>query len=278
MNPIEKNLKELYPNVLPWDNVVFIGFDPRETIAYMVAKHSIERLSPNVKVFPLYSRDLKKAGIYNRPMIIDNTGQFKDVREDRPQSVDFSFTRFLVPRIARYLGIKGYVIFCDCDFLFKFNLNDLFRELNEQHTDSPLALVKHNFRPTTEIKMDGVSQLPYSMKLWSAFMCFNTNHPDLDSLHEDIVNHTTGLYLHKFAWLKDVNSIIGLSEAYQYIPGHSNNNISSDEEPKIIHYTEKAPWFHGDMAITENSEDWWSEVAAMKNTISTTSRYTRFWE
>ena len=126
-------LKKLYPGVLPDDRVIFLGFDPRETIAYQIAKFSIQQRSPGVKVFPLYTKDLRQAGIYDRPMRVDGqTGQFIDERENRPHSVDFSFTRFLVPYISRQLGIRNWSLFADCDFLFLEDLNVLFDQLQNQ--------------------------------------------------------------------------------------------------------------------------------------------------
>ena len=163
----ELRLREMFPGVNPNDRVVFIGMDPRETMAYMVAKHSIEARSPGVKVFPLYAKALRQAGVYTRPMMVEGTtGQFIDLTENRPHSVEFSFTRFLVPFISRKLGLKKWAMFCDCDFLFRFNVNDLFEKLEQ--TDYPVALVKHNFKPTVAVKMDGCAQKDYNMKLWTA--------------------------------------------------------------------------------------------------------------
>lgn len=281
------DIKAVYPDINPDDRIVFIGLDPRETMAYMVAKHSIEKRSPKVKVLPLYAKSLRQAGLYTRSMLVNGiTGQFTDTREQRPHSVEFSFTRFLVPHIARMLGVKGWVIFADCDFLFRFDINTLFDELENNAKDSPLALVKHDFKPTTEVKMDGVLQRPYNMKLWSAFMCFNTQHTGLDSLTPAFVNEATGMQLHQFEWLYNsdkgtsIDSIYGLPENYQFIPGHSinSNNYIRAIGPLIIHYTERAPWFSGEMRITPNAEEWWDEVEEMKRTIVSTPKYTRFWE
>lgn len=271
------NLKELYPGINPSDRVIFIGIDTRETMAYLVAKHSIEKRSPGVKVLPLYTKSLRQVGVYSRPTLIEgNTGQYIDVTENRPHSVDFSFTRFLVPYIARQLGLTGYVMFADCDFLFRCDMNHLFDELNTNYRDRPLAVVKHNFGTTTEVKMDGCLQLKYSKKLWSAFMCFNMQSPEVDVLTPEVVNKVDGMYLHGFKWLASEDSIVGLPEVYQYIPDHSEKN--TDQVPKIIHYTERAPWFHGEMSKTSWSHSWWSEVEDWKKSVVATPRYTRLWE
>ena len=271
-------IKGLYPNINPEDNVVFIGLDTRETMAYLVAKHSIERLSPGVKVLPLYTKDLRQAGIYSRTMITEGTtGQYIDELEDRPHSVDFSFTRFLVPHIARELGIKGYTIFCDCDFLFTQDLNPLFSYLNTIFIDAPLAVVKHKFPTYTVNKMDGCSQVSYNNKLWSAFMCFNTQHKDLDSLTPCLVNKASGMNLHQFGWLNGgEGNIVALPERFQFIPGHSQPELNL---PFVIHYTEKAPWFVGANNTKGDiySDLWWDEVELWKQTVSKTPRGSVLW-
>jgi lipopolysaccharide biosynthesis glycosyltransferase len=205
-----------------------------------------------------------------------NTGQYVDVMENRPHSVDFSFTRFLVPIIAKALGINGYVMFADCDFLFLTDLNKLFLELNGSYSNRPVAVVKHEFPTYTENKMDGCKQLSYTKKLWSAFMCFNTNHPDLEFLTIGNINKVDGMWLHGFKWLPDESAIVGLPEYYQYIPDHSEKNI--DAPPRIIHYTEKAPWFNGPIRSCGWSDFWWDEVAEWKKAVASTGRNERFWE
>ena len=40
-------------------NKVFVGYDPREDIAYQVCKYSIERQSKNVSVHPLKQSELR---------------------------------------------------------------------------------------------------------------------------------------------------------------------------------------------------------------------------
>lgn len=272
-------LKEIYPNINPDDRVIFIGFDPRETMAYLIAKFSIERRSPNVKVLPLYAKDLRQSGVYTREMKVEGTtGQFVDVLENRPHSVEFSFTRFLVPHIARSLGLRGWVMFADCDFLFLNNLNKLFDLLDSEPSTVPLAVVQHDFKPVNTTKMDGVSQLGYNKKLWSAFMCFKVDSPCYDNLTPMVVNTALGSYLHQFLWFDTAKyNMINLPETYQFIPNHSDK---PGLIPNIIHYTEIAPWFRG-MDHCDWSEPWWDEVQAFKYNLMASdkfTKYTRFWE
>ena len=65
-------------------NKVFVGYDPREDIAYQVCKHSIARRNKEVLVRPLVQKELREAGWYTRPV-------------DPLSSTEFTFTRFLIP-------------------------------------------------------------------------------------------------------------------------------------------------------------------------------------
>ena len=69
---------------------IYIGFDPRETIAFHVLAHSIHvRSSLPVSITPLMLDQLRQAL----------------TRERHPlQSTDFSFSRFLTPFLSEYAG------------------------------------------------------------------------------------------------------------------------------------------------------------------------------
>ena len=66
---------------------VFVGYDPREDIAYQVCKHSIISKQPNAVVKPLIQKELRDKGWYTRPV-------------DKLASTEFTFTRFLVPNFV----------------------------------------------------------------------------------------------------------------------------------------------------------------------------------
>ena len=73
---------------------VFIGFDPREPVAYTVAAHSIaQACSKPVSITPLIHRQLP----------IKRTGL-----------TEFTFTRYLVPWLCNY---EGHALFIDADML-----------------------------------------------------------------------------------------------------------------------------------------------------------------
>ena len=95
---------------------VFVGYDPREDIAYQVCKHSIERRQPEAEVHPLKQSDLRKAGWYKR-------------QQDKLASTEFTFTRFLVPELTNF---KGWALFMDCDMILTTDIKELFDQADDQ--------------------------------------------------------------------------------------------------------------------------------------------------
>jgi len=85
-------------------NTVYIGYDPREDIAYEVLKFTIERIAvENVRIVVIRRDVVERMGIYKREYdIVD--GQHIDKIDGRPFSSEFSFTRFLVPALNMYQG------------------------------------------------------------------------------------------------------------------------------------------------------------------------------
>ena len=66
-----------------------------------------------------------------------------------------------------------------------------------------LLLVKFDWQPTEDTKMDNQKQLGYDKKLWSSLMLFNMKHKDVKNLTSDKVNTMKGLDLHQFKWTSD---------------------------------------------------------------------------
>ena len=62
---------ELYMRKSP--NTVYIGYDPREDVAYEVLKFTIERIAvDNVDIKPLRLDVLERMGMYNRKHTVQN--------------------------------------------------------------------------------------------------------------------------------------------------------------------------------------------------------------
>ena len=81
---------------------VFIGYDPREAVAFSVLSQSIHDMaSEPVSITPLCLPQLRHIHTRERHSL---------------QSTDFSFTRFLTPYLCDY---EGWALFLDCDMLFR---------------------------------------------------------------------------------------------------------------------------------------------------------------
>jgi len=219
---------------------VFIGYEPREDIAYQVCKHSIKRRQPAAEVQPLIQKDLRDTGWYKRPV-------------DKLASTEFTFTRFLVPELA---GFKGWAVFMDCDMILTTDIKELFDQADDRYA---VMCVKHDYTPREGIKMDGQKQTIYPRKNWSSVVLWNCAHPSNRKLDCDMVNEIelNGAYFHRFSWLKD-EEIGELNHTWNYLVG-----VYDDiEKPKLIHYTEGGPWFEN-YRDCEFNELWKTELYDM---------------
>jgi lipopolysaccharide biosynthesis glycosyltransferase len=201
---------------------IYIGYDSREEKAYDSCVNSIKINSHITEnIHPLKIKQLKSLGIYNRA-------------DDLLSSTEFSFSRFLVPQLCNY---KGWALFCDCDFIFLENLNNLFKLIDEKYA---IMCCQHDYNPTNKIKMDNKQQHLYPRKNWSSLVLWNCNHPSNKILTSDIVNKQTGQYLHRFSWLKD-EEIGSIPIEWNWLVGWYKE--PKDGSPKALHYTEGGPWF-----------------------------------
>lgn len=226
---------------------IYIGWDPRESAAYAVARHSVKRhLTQPLPVLPLALADVMRDGLYTRPMENRN-GVLWDLISDAPMSTEHACARFLVPHLAK----TGWALFMDGDTLARDNLARVFEDLDPAKA---VYCVKHRHEPVAKTKMDGQIQTAYARKNWSSVMVFNCDHPANRALTLDLINTAPGRDLHRFCWLKD--DLIGeLDAAWNFLVGHSDPAI----EPKIVHFTSGLP----DMAGYEGvpyADEWRAEL------------------
>jgi lipopolysaccharide biosynthesis glycosyltransferase len=200
---------------------VFVGYDPREDIAYQVCKHSITTRQPEAEVRPLIQKELREAGWYTRSV-------------DKLASTEFTFTRFLVPELTNF---EGWAVFMDCDMILTTDIKTLFDCADNQYA---VMCVKHDYTPAEGVKMDGQKQTVYPRKNWSSVMLFNCGHPSNRALTMDLVNdpEINGAYLHRFSWLND-KEIGELDHTWNYLVDVYNDI----DKPNLIHYTSGGPWF-----------------------------------
>ena len=204
---------------------IFVGYDPREDIAYEVCHHSIlKRSSIPVEITPIVQSDLRTNGLYWR-----ERGQL--------ESTEFSFTRFLTPHLANY---DGWAMFVDCDFLYLADIKELRDLIDDKYA---IMCVQHDYTPKEATKMDGAVQTVYPRKNWSSMVLYNCGHPKNKVLTPEVVNTQTGAFLHRFQWLED-EEIGSIPFVWNFLEGH-NKVVEGDTTtfPKAIHYTRGGPWF-----------------------------------
>lgn len=218
---------------------VFIGYDPRESVAFYTLAHSIlRRASVPVSITPLMRSQLK--GIYRRG-------------RGPTESTEFSLTRFLVPRLS---GFRGWSVFMDCDMLCRSDIAELATRI-ERGADKAVLVCKHEYVPKTERKFLDQVQTKYARKNWSSLMAFNNAR--CTALSEDYVNAATGLDLHRFAWTED-GSIGELPLEWNWLVGEYDYRADA----KIVHYTLGGPYFD-DYRDCDYAAEWFVEFEAMRH-------------
>lgn len=224
---------------------VFVGWDPREDIAWEVCRHSIlKRTDPSqVEIVPLVQSELREQGWYDRPI-------------DTRAATEFSLTRFLTPALAAADGFDGYAVFVDCDFLFVADILDVLKEIDPTKA---ISVVKHDYQPTESSKMDGCVQHLYPRKNWSSFIVFNCAHPSVRALTPAIVNLAEPAFLHRFQWLTD-EEIGELDKGWNYLEGWYAPEY---ERLKAVHYTLGGPWFENKLDC-DFAELWLDELADLR--------------
>ena len=215
---------------------VFIGYDPREALAFSVLSYSIHaRASQLVGVSPIMLSQL--GGVMTR--------------ERHPlQSTDFSFSRFLTPYLSNY---SGWSIFMDCDMLMLDDVASLYALCDERYA---AMVVKHDHVPKEERKFLDQPQTAYQKKNWSSVILFNN--AKCRALTPDYVNRASGLELHQFKWLADDNLIGAIPDRWNHLVGYSVPR----KDASLVHYTLGGPYFD-EFRDCEYSAEWRAELKEM---------------
>lgn len=215
---------------------LFIGYDPRELDAFVVAKTSLHHHSPFNNVNAILLRDMVKYGHYWRKTSREN-GKLFDHISKATMSTEFAITRFLTYRLAKTMG-ADWALFMDCDVLVREDINVLFDLADDKYA---VMCVKHpDGRAAEQTKMDGQEQLKYARKNWSSVMLINCNHPSNEGLTSQLINEVPGRDLHAFCWLKD--------EEIGELPSEWNHLVGVDQlnpDAKIAHFTLGVPTMPG---------------------------------
>ncbi len=217
---------------------IFIGYDPRESVAFHVLSHSLlRRSSVPLSVAPLVRSQL--ASVYTRP-------------RGPTESTEFSMTRFLVPYLSDY---TGWSLYMDCDMLCRTDIATLAAEVEGQQ-DNAVVVCKHDYVPKSERKFFDQVQTKYARKNWSSLMLFNNER--CKALSPDFVNSASGLELHRFAWIDD--RLIGeLAREWNWLVGEYPQNPAA----RIVHFTRGGPYFNA-YRECDYAAEWFAEFESMR--------------
>ena len=212
---------------------IFVGYDPREAIAYHTCVNSIIRNS-------------------SRPVAIVPVALnlFQDYAETHTDgSNHFIYTRFLVPYLMEY---QGWAIFIDGDMIVRGDIAELW-DLKQYTKDA--MVVKHNYKTRMKEKYLGSPNEDYPRKNWSSVILWNCNAIRNRQLNPEFVQKSTGAFLHRFSWIDD--SRLGeLPPEWNWLP----DEYGANPDAKLLHYTLGTPCFD-EFKHTPMNEHWHAERA-----------------
>jgi len=210
---------------------IFIGYDPREAIAFHVCSNSIIRhASGPVQIIPL------------------SLNLLKDYEEKHTDgSNHFIYSRFLVPHL---MGFSGHAIFMDGDMIVRDDIYKLW-ELRDPTLD--VQVVKHDYKTKMQTKYLGAKNEDYPRKNWSSVILWNCASYPNRKLTPEYVQNATGAQLHRFQHIDD-NRIGELPIEWNWLP----DEFGPNPDAKLLHYTLGTPSFH-EFATTPMGDEWHRE-------------------
>jgi len=210
---------------------VFVGYDPREAVAYHTCANSIIRhASRPVAIIPL---------------ALNLFDDYKETHTDG--SNHFIYSRFLVPHLMEY---SGHAIFIDGDMIVRSDIVELWEQ---RDVTKDVQVVKHNYRTRMTEKYLGAPNEDYPRKNWSSVILWNCNSFPNRRLTPNFVQQSTGSFLHRFTWLDD-ERIGELPREWNWLPDEYGPN----PDAKLLHYTLGTPCFH-EFATTPMADEWHRE-------------------
>ena len=215
---------------------LYVGFDPKEAIAYHVFIQSvIKNTSVPIQITPL---------------ALSLLNEFKETHNDR--SNDFIYSRFLTPYLNNF---EGWAIFADGDMICNADIKEL---IDLADPDKAVLVVKHNYKTKFKKKYLGNINEDYPRKNWSSVILWNCSHPKHKTLTPSFVAQQTGKFLHRFSWLDD-NDIGELPLEWNWLACEYEKN----EHANLIHYTLGTPCFK-DFRDTDMAEIWYDYYESAK--------------
>jgi lipopolysaccharide biosynthesis glycosyltransferase len=211
---------------------IFVGYDPREAIAYHACVNSIIRnASKPVAIIPVA------------------LNLFKDYEETHTDgSNHFIYTRFLVPHLMEY---TGWAIFIDGDMIVRGDITELW-DLRNDYKD--VMVVQHDYKTRMPVKYLGAKNEDYPRKNWSSVILWNCGSFPNRKLTPDFVQQSSGSFLHRFSWIDD-ERIGELPKEWNWLPDEYGPN----PDAKLLHYTLGTPCFHEFADQGDFSDEWHRE-------------------
>ena len=204
---------------------IYVGFDPREAIAYSVFCHSVlSRTKANVSFTPVCG-----------------------AQEDASNT--FSKARFHIPEMQ---GYRGWAIWADGDMLCRADIQELW-DLRKPGFD--VMVVKHDYQTKHPVKYLGQRNEDYPCKNWSSVMLIDCgNAVWRRPVYKDLLKGPAGL-LHRFSFIED-DRIGELPKTWNWLASEYDHN----PDAKIVHYTIGIPPFY---PSCDYSSEWFVEMKQM---------------
>ena len=222
---------------------VFIGYDPREAIAYHVCSNSIIRHT--------------STPVSTTALALNTIKEYQETHTDG--SNQFIYSRFLVPHLMNY---TGWAIFIDGDMILRDDITKLW-ELRDE--TKAVMVVKHDYKTKMSEKYLGAKNDNYPRKNWSSVILWNCGHPSNAAITPAFVQGATGAQVHRFTWLTD--DLIGeLPKEWNWLDVEYDHNVDA----KLVHYTLGTPCFNefadsGDFANEWHRERIYTEYCLQRN-------------
>jgi lipopolysaccharide biosynthesis glycosyltransferase len=207
---------------------LYVGYDPREAVAYSVFCHSVLRRT--------------KAQVSFTPV----TG------ESRDGTNAFIYERF---RVAEMCGFKGWAIFCDGDMICRADIEELWDLRDVFGKD--VMVVKHNYKTKFQVKYLGQKNDDYPRKNWSSVMLVNCNAAAWQRMTGERIAKMSGKELHRFTFLEE-DRIGSLPKEWNWLSGEQPYN----PDAKIAHFTIGTPCFH-EYRDWDYADEWLAERDSM---------------
>jgi len=211
---------------------IFIGYDPREAIAFHVCTNSIIRHSSQPVAIS--------------PLALNTMNDYKETHTDG--SNHFIYSRFLVPHL---MGYKGWAIFIDGDMILRDDIEKLWALRDESKA---VMVVKHEYKTKMAEKYLGSKNEDYPCKNWSSVILWNCGHPANAVVTPEVVQSASGAQVHRFTWLSD--DLVGeLPTEWNWL------DVEYEWNPlaKLVHYTLGTPCFHEFADQGDFADEWHRE-------------------